>query len=1089
MKKFFILYTSCAFFFLYSNATVRVSTSSGSWSNPATWGGTVPANGDDIIVSSGHVVTINVNPNSIVNVTLNGTLQFDATGTGRVWTVTGSFFINPSGAFTCAAPGTATVHTFNYNGTNLSNVGTLNMVNGSNKCNVTIGGSGTQTIGGTSTCSFNKLIINNTGGKFVIDYGGGSFTPSESAPTKLTGSITTADTLAVKQGLLIACTTNSSVYNHTVANLKLGSGASKITSSVNVFTQVTTITVNTGLILNDASNSGITFTVNGTFTSPNMAQANSAIAMALIGPNCQGGANNSTICTINGETNLPDLFGFVGNSKLFGGTEPKRPDIIFNGNVFWQYSKSHTIDIPFTSEDFFIKTFFFGIFDSIGTHPRIVLNGGSVATPNTFNIPFKVFEAPIQTSSPLGNTTTAQISESAADWQVNGNWSVVSGASIAVHSDDTLQVNGTLRVKSGGEIAGAETETDPNGYVAIHGPQLQLATNSVIYVENLSGLGKGTIPDSGLNVAFKNRTADINWNLSAINTAGTVDYATSSQTVTDRTYNNLSLSGSGFTKTLAGNTTVNKDLTNATSVTLTNGGFTLTAKGSVVNNGIQLGTGKISLAGTTNQSLSGTGANWGNVQLNNAAGATCTTNINTSGIINFDAGILTTSSSAKLVLTSIGNYTGGSTSSYVSGPMSKTTSSTSEFIFPVGKGGSLRQVSVTPSSTSSTTWTAEYFNSGYSNITAFSVPITSVSENLHWTLDRSGSANANVKLYWGSEAGLPDLNGLKVGKWDGSSWTDAGAVAVNGSAASGKVTSDVVSSFSPFTLAEANTITTGAIAGSPFCPGEPVTVPFTSTGTFNSGNVYTAQLSDKNGSFGAAKNIGTLSSTSNAGNISGAFPTTSKAGTKYRIRVISNHPVVTGSNNGVNLSVTACAAPTGITSTGITQTKATITWNTVTCAFNYTLQYRKQGTTTWTKKKNLTGNSKNITGLTANTVYEYQMQTLCTADGKSKSAFSAIQTFTTALKLSESVIDHQFSVNIYPNPVSADAMLSIESSSEDPATIIICNAVGQIMQTFTTPLQEGSNMVSLNLEALTAGIYFVKVMQGDDRGMQKLIKQ
>src|SRR4030095_10869224 len=107
--------------------------------------------------------------------------------------------------------------------------------------------------------------------------------------------------------------------------------------------------------------------------------------------------------------------------------------------------------------------------------------------------------------------------------------------------------------KSGGEIAGAETETDPNGYVPVHGPLLQLAANSTIYVENLAGLGKGVIPDSGLNVAFKNRTADIDWNLSAINTNGTVDYSTNSQTVTDRTYNNLSLSGGGFTKTLAAN--------------------------------------------------------------------------------------------------------------------------------------------------------------------------------------------------------------------------------------------------------------------------------------------------------------------------------------------------------------------------------------------------------------------------------------------------------------------------------------------------------------------------------------------------------
>jgi hypothetical protein len=282
------------------------------------------------------------------------------------------------------------------------------------------------------------------------------------------------------------------------------------------------------------------------------------------------------------------------------------------------------------------------------------------------------------------------------------------------------------------------------------------------------------LADSTQNVAIKNRTADRSWNLNTINSNGTVEYAaSSSQTITDRTYNNLATSGSG-TKTLANAITVNGTTSIGASTTFANAGFNATVKGAVANNGTHSGTGKIILGGTSGQSLSGTGSEWGNLQLNNSSGATCASNVTSSGTFDFTSGILTTTSSAKLSLTSTGNYTGGSSSSYVSGPMSKTTASTAEFIFPVGKGGNMRQVSVTPSTTISTTWTAEYFNSAFSNTTSVLSPIASVSNLLYWNIDRSGSSNANVKLYWGSEAALPDTVGLTVASWNGTQWTNAG---------------------------------------------------------------------------------------------------------------------------------------------------------------------------------------------------------------------------------------------------------------------------------------------------------------------------
>ena len=63
-------------------------------------------------------------------------------------------------------------------------------------------------------------------------------------------------------------------------------------------------------------------------------------------------------------------------------------------------------------------------------------------------------------------------------------------------------------------------------------------------------------------------------------------------------------------------------------------------------------------------------------------------------------------------------------------------------------------------------------------------------------------------------------------------------------------------------------------------------------------------MSDAAGTFPATPTvIGTLSSTDNFGTISAKIPHSTPTGSQYRIRVVSNNPVVTGSDNGTNLRI------------------------------------------------------------------------------------------------------------------------------------------------------------------------------------------
>lgn len=88
-----------------------------------------------------------------------------------------------------------------------------------------------------------------------------------------------------------------------------------------------------------------------------------------------------------------------------------------------------------------------------------------------------------------------------------------------------------------------------------------------------------------------------------------------------------------------------------------------------------------------------------------------------------------------------------------------------------------------------------------------------------------------------------------------------------------------------------------------YCAGSSVNVHFNGGGNnFNPNNIFTAQLSDVNGSFFNAINIGSLSATG-SGVINATVPANINYGNGYRIRVISSSPAIISSDNGVNFSI------------------------------------------------------------------------------------------------------------------------------------------------------------------------------------------
>jgi len=89
--------------------------------------------------------------------------------------------------------------------------------------------------------------------------------------------------------------------------------------------------------------------------------------------------------------------------------------------------------------------------------------------------------------------------------------------------------------------------------------------------------------------------------------------------------------------------------------------------------------------------------------------------------------------------------------------------------------------------------------------------------------------------------------------------------------------------------------------------------------------------------------------------------------------------------------ISSCTGAVSSAATAVTSSGATANWAALAGASSYNLRYRVVGSGVWTTVSNIVGTSSILTGLTANTSYEYQVQ----ANAPSCTTWSALQTFYT----------------------------------------------------------------------------------------------
>ena len=265
---------------------------------------------------------------------------------------------------------------------------------------------------------------------------------------------------------------------------------------------------------------------------------------------------------------------------------------------------------------------------------------------------------------------------------------------------------------------------------------------------------------------------------------------------------------------------VGGDLLNAAGSTLTNAG-TLRVTGTTITNNATMsaGGGTLVLAGSSAQTLAGT-ADFAatDVVLSNAAGLILATRLRVDGAMTFTSGIVTAASaSAPLTFSATGTVAGTPTdASHVNGYVAK--EGTGAFTYPVGDG-TRYQPTATALTANSAGLLARYLpaDAGAALFTTggtAATPLLYYNRFEYWDLTPVGTATGSVTIFFDNykNPGVTAVADLRVAHRSGGFWLNEGAAAISGTATAGSVTSNAVSTWSPFAL--------GSIAGTSPLPVE-----------------------------------------------------------------------------------------------------------------------------------------------------------------------------------------------------------------------------------------------------------------------------
>ncbi|WP_296618360.1 GEVED domain-containing protein [Marivirga sp.] len=189
---------------------------------------------------------------------------------------------------------------------------------------------------------------------------------------------------------------------------------------------------------------------------------------------------------------------------------------------------------------------------------------------------------------------------------------------------------------------------------------------------------------------------------------------------------------------------------------------------------------------------------------------------------------------------------------------------------------------------------------------------------------------------------------------------------------------------------DANTITiTPTWTGTIYSEGYSVWIDYNQDGDFaDAGEQVWTQSATKNTPVGGSFTVPTSALSGN---------TTMRVSMKYNGIPTSCESFSYGEVEDYTVNITTgtpeeCTIPTSLSASSIGETTATLSWSSESAANDYTVRVRVSGTSSWSTLA-ASSNSVNVSGLTADTQYEWQVRSNCSS---SSSNYSSSSLFTTA---------------------------------------------------------------------------------------------
>nr|WP_321405308.1 hypothetical protein [uncultured Carboxylicivirga sp.] len=283
--------------------------------------------------------------------------------------------------------------------------------------------------------------------------------------------------------------------------------------------------------------------------------------------------------------------------------------------------------------------------------------------------------------------------------------------------------------------------------------------------------------------------------------------------------------------TFHGDVIIDGDDANLALINLYNKSYLL-EKDLVLNNGsfsAGIDNATITFKGADPQELTGdfiSSNDFNNLEISNVAGLTINNPIEVGNKLLLTSGVINTTSVNTLTITNPASsgVQGGSSSSYVNGPLRKRIPNNDTFDFPVGNNGRIGIVSLSGIQSGTTgIWEAEYIaanplSGGYDPDQLLS-PLNYVSHGEYWKVKGPETAEANVTVRWDSQSGVSvdsdERDNLRIVEWrlgTTDQWNEIGDNIIDGGATNGTITSTIESEFNE--TASGNIFTWGSITPS-----------------------------------------------------------------------------------------------------------------------------------------------------------------------------------------------------------------------------------------------------------------------------------